>query len=1145
MRIIILKRLSLVLLALTMYLGTCIAEGLTDYYSSPASGSFYLYNVNQAQYLMRLSNNYPGLSTTPAEVILAPSEDGYTIRFSDGKYLKTGFWNDQYLWTDGATGATEGVWTFSPIEGGDKVYQLHRTAEDTWNSVTGIYYVNGTNAATEPTEECCWALIDVEAYCDYKKANMSIPASYLAAPATGSYYLYNVVEDAFYSYSGGNGSAMDEEPAMLFSLTEQSDGSFTIKNDTRYLKLGFYKDQYLWTDGTESNLAYWNLEEEAAGSKTYIISSDNFLDGAVQLRDASGKPYTWYFTGRSVSKDRPVTGVWALITEEDYLAYLSSGAGAVDVTIVAANKQAMVAAKGDATSLVKNPSLTSSAEGWWGGTRTLTQLYRGSGYTYETDVDGGTLLQTIKHMPAGTYKVVAAVRGSAGTTSTARVADQAGNAVENKGYALEGNQLNLNGVMMPYSTLGGFSYNENAQGWNWLTAEGELDEDGNLKIEFVLNGTGTMAITDVHLYYMGDGEHTYAVEYTDGVDAAGHAVTCDLTADSPNRLFVANATITTITGAKLQNNLVNGTVSELVLWDGHDFAPAEDFIATKGSYYRHIAEGSLETLCVPFAVTTGATGTCYVPHSVEGHTLNLKTVKKMEAGKPYLYQATDEVIVLKGSGIVKATPVNAGTASSLVGVYTRSAVEEGYIPEGHELRRVAGTAVDAFDAYFLIESTAKNIALNFDYDPSTIWKNPVLVTTDFAVGQECYLYNVGAGRFYTEGNAYGTQGSLMATGLRCKFIANGNNVVLTNYSVAKNGWYKAFVTTNGALFVDGVDVTEYHWQVVPGKDNTFRLMPASPNTVYNQKNYPGAMFGLDLFENAARTNLSCLLMYAEEPGEGLYLTDWAVATPAEYDKYQLEVATYKAATELKELLDEAEQMGKDIADELAIYENVGSTLEQLEDAIDSVTNKLLEDELSDASKDNPIDVTAKFITNHTYENNDNEGWPETVVPGMNVAANLQNAEFFNCNFDYYQDLRGLPDGYYRLSLQGFYRAGLEGPALEAKQNDTEASVMNAELYAVTDGQTSVTKIQSIFSGAPSAPLNTEGEISLGEWYVPNTMNAAAAYFAAGYYTGNSILVQVTDGQLRIGLRKSTTIRRDWVMFDNWQLLYYGNENPEE
>jgi len=34
---------------------------------------------------------------------------------------------------------------------------------------------------------------------------------------------------------------------------------------------------------------------------------------------------------------------------------------------------------------------------------------------------------------------------------------------------------------------------------------------------------------------------------------------------------------------------------------------------------------------------------------------------------------------------------------------------------------------------------------------------------------------------------------------------------------------------------------------------------------------------------------------------------------------------------------------------------------------------------------------------------------------------------------------------------------------------------------------------------------------------------------------------VTNGQLRIGLRKNTTIRRDWVMIDNWKLEYLGKE----
>ena len=164
-----------------------------------------------------------------------------------------------------------------------------------------------------------------------------------------------------------------------------------------------------------------------------------------------------------------------------------------------------------------------------------------------------------------------------------------------------------------------------------------------------------------------------------------------------------------------------------------------------------------------------------------------------------------------------------------------------------------------------------------------------------------------------------------------------------------------------------------------------------------------------------------------------------------------------------------------------------------------------------------------------------------MQPGIDANNNLQNAEFFNTNFDTYQDLQGLPDGIYRLSVQGFYRAGLEGPALEAKQNGTEESVMNAELYVTTNGKTTTTKMQSIFTGAPTSRLGVDGEINLGSWWVPNTMSSAAVYFAKGYYKENSIEVEVRNGQLRIGLRKTTTIRRDWVMIDNWKLEYLGKE----
>ncbi len=390
------------------------------------------------------------------------------------------------------------------------------------------------------------------------------------------------------------------------------------------------------------------------------------------------------------------------------------------------------------------------------------------------------------------------------------------------------------------------------------------------------------------------------------------------------------------------------------------------------------------------------------------------------------------------------------------------------------------------------------------------WQKPQLQTTELTAGQECYLYNVKAERFYTEGNAYGTQASVGEEGLKCKFvkntgIANPLETVykLTNFSIAKNSWRTTFVTTNGALFVDGESATECWWKVaspptpLQGERGvyTFKLMMAAPNKTYNQENYPGAMMGLDTFEDEYRTALAAILMDSEEPGEGIYLTDWAVATPEAYEQYHTDIAIYKAAMQLKDLLDEAHAKGMDVGDEEAVYNNVESTLEELQAAIGSVTAKLLEEELTSASPENPLDVTDKFITNPRYENNDNAGWKGSVQPGIDANNNLQNAEFFNTNFNTYQDLINLPEGNYRLSLQGFYRAGLEGPALEAKQNGTEASVMNAELYVTTDSKTTTAKMQSIFNGAPTQKLGVDGEINMGSWWIPNNMSSAAAYFA--------------------------------------------------
>ncbi len=407
----------------------------------------------------------------------------------------------------------------------------------------------------------------------------------------------------------------------------------------------------------------------------------------------------------------------------------------------------------------------------------------------------------------------------------------------------------------------------------------------------------------------------------------------------------------------------------------------------------------------------------------------------------------------------------------------------------------------------------------------------------------CYLYNVGAKRFYTEGNAYGTQGSVGDEGLKCKFVNRNGSVVLTDSTVAKRAWRTAFVTTNDALFVDAETATECHWNVVKGEGKTFKLMPATPNAVYNQENYPGAMLGLDTFEDDYRTVLASVLMDAEEPGTGIYHTDWMMVTPEGYQNYLTGVATYKTSLVLKALLEEAKEKGLDVTAEEEIYNNTSSTLSEIEAACGRITYALQAEQFNSASKDNPLDVTAFFVTNPSYDNTDNVGWKGTV-PGMNTNDKLQNAEFFNTNFDYYQNLTNLPEGYYQISVQGYYRAGLPAEALTHK-NEGETNYMNAELYGTTDGKTNASKLQSIFAGAPTEKQNANGEINLGSWWVPDGMAAAATYFSNGYYNDNHVTVYVNNGKLRIGMRKTTTIRRDWVMFDNWTLTYYGSDNPEE
>ena len=160
---------------------------------------------------------------------------------------------------------------------------------------------------------------------------------------------------------------------------------------------------------------------------------------------------------------------------------------------------------------------------------------------------------------------------------------------------------------------------------------------------------------------------------------------------------------------------------------------------------------------------------------------------------------------------------------------------------------------------------------------------------------------------------------------------------------------------------------------------------------------------------------------------------------------------------------------------------------------------------------------ANFSRNHYakgYNQNgqnvlDPAGYPWTIENASNY--NLQGganenmcAESFHSIFTLSQTIEGIPDGYYTLTAQAFYRQ-------DGQDNE------NLPVLFANDRQ-------------KAFPVKDGNE---------NNMGDASASFSHGYYTF-SVEVKVTDGTLTVGVKneKNTSV---WAIWDNFTLKYNGDD----
>lgn len=215
--------------------------------------------------------------------------------------------------------------------------------------------------------------------------------------------------------------------------------------------------------------------------------------------------------------------------------------------------------------------------------------------------------------------------------------------------------------------------------------------------------------------------------------------------------------------------------------------------------------------------------------------------------------------------------------------------------------------------------------------------------------------------------------------------------------------------------------------------------------------------------------------------------------------------------------------------------------EALAAKIVSVAALLKVENFDDASAENPADMSA-MIVNPTFDTvGDFTGWQGTAFGAGGDTSTC--AEMYNKTYDTYQDIYGLPAGFYTLSVQGFYRRGeiaVEN-SIDAENPD---SALYATLYVATPADTVETAMQSISTGAVAEAIGGGTTVQANAGLVPNSMVSAVDWMESGYYTGNQVTIEVKEGEaLRIGVKKTVAMTNDWSIFDNFQLFYTGNEVP--
>lgn len=484
--------------------------------------------------------------------------------------------------------------------------------------------------------------------------------------------------------------------------------------------------------------------------------------------------------------------------------------------------------------------------------------------------------------------------------------------------------------------------------------------------------------------------------------------------------------------------------------------------------------------------------------------------------------------------------------------------------------------------------------------PKAPASTPVALDGTESAGAVQYLFNVGYGGFFLGANDWGTRASIGATGIPVRFVKKadadtyGIRNLGNNQYVSPDGTTSIWIDGGRNAFADWTITQEGDYIVIKnattgaGSLGVLSTATGTPKvdliaevpegaTLYDkwilvdEETYKAYVAENEAWLNTCFTALT--LGKAIADGKAAWPNVDYAAEEAVYANVASTIAelndAIKSVTDKSELakafatLDKAIKDGKtawpdvDFAAEEAVCGNSASTLAELNAASKSVADKCdaaqraydeqqAAQEALSATPSNPKNFS-NLIVNPTFDNITYEGWEGTKFGSGGTVGPC--AERYSMNYETWQIIKNLPNGVYAVKASGFYRAGITAEAFTAY---TKGINQNAFLYAVnlvdeadaSKNDTLQTPLKHLFDGikpGENADLisvsHVDGDLT---YYVPNTMAGAVSFMDKGFYADNTVMIAVTNGTIKIGGKKGVTINSDWSIFDNFQLIYYGN-----